>query len=123
MGRVGISLAALPAVYPVNYWFDGESIFIRTDGDSVLADLALKDEVIAFEVDEIDPFEHSGWSVLATGRVRDVDSDDITSGLDPSMIPRFAPGGENVIAITPAFLSGRRVGPAVHAPPAGRQTR
>jgi nitroimidazol reductase NimA-like FMN-containing flavoprotein (pyridoxamine 5'-phosphate oxidase superfamily) len=109
VGRVGISKAALPAVFPVNYWFDGEVIFIKTGAESALLSVALDDEVVAFEIDEVDQFEHTGWSVLVTGLANAVPIPD-ESESTAAPIPRWAPGeGDAIVALTPSFVSGRRI--------------
>jgi len=109
VGRVGISSAALPAVFPVNYFFDGESIFIKTGADSSLLNVALDDEVVAFEIDDVDPLEHTGWSVLVTGMANAAAlPSHHDAGAAP--IPRWAPtDADAIVAITPSFVSGRRL--------------
>ncbi len=71
VGRIIYTANALPAVQPVNYVLDGETIVIRTESRSNLA-AAGRHDVVAFEVDEIDPVRGTGWSVVVTGRAREV---------------------------------------------------
>ena len=70
-GRLGLTSGALPTILPVNYWFDGSSIYVRTSPGSKL-DAALRGAVVAFEVDDIEPMEHAGWGVVVTGIAREV---------------------------------------------------
>jgi nitroimidazol reductase NimA-like FMN-containing flavoprotein (pyridoxamine 5'-phosphate oxidase superfamily) len=68
VGRIGLSMDALPVVLPVNYALDrdGERLVLRTaEGTKLRA--ALHRSVVAFEADHIDPFSHTGWSVLVRG--------------------------------------------------------
>ncbi len=68
VGRIGLSMDALPVVLPVNYALDRERerLVLRTaEGTKLRA--ALHGAVVAFEADHIDPFSHSGWSVLVRG--------------------------------------------------------
>ncbi|MEV0831043.1 pyridoxamine 5'-phosphate oxidase family protein [Nonomuraea rubra] len=60
---------ALPAVQPVAFHLDGERIVIRTGIGSKLA-AATRNAVVAFEADEFDPEERTGWSVTVIGHAR-----------------------------------------------------
>lgn len=66
LGRIGLSIGALPAIFPVNYLIDEDSIVFRTATDTQLAE-ATGRGVLAFETGYIDPSGRSGWSVLAIG--------------------------------------------------------
>lgn len=69
IGRVVYIDRALPAITPVNFVLDGDAVIIRTGSDFALA-AALRETVVAFEVDDIDPETLNGWWVTATGRAR-----------------------------------------------------
>jgi nitroimidazol reductase NimA-like FMN-containing flavoprotein (pyridoxamine 5'-phosphate oxidase superfamily) len=71
VGRVGLSVGALPAVLPVNFALVDDAIVLRTAAGSKL-DAALVNAVVAFEVDSIDPLYHTGWSVLVQGVASEV---------------------------------------------------
>jgi nitroimidazol reductase NimA-like FMN-containing flavoprotein (pyridoxamine 5'-phosphate oxidase superfamily) len=66
VGRVGVSISALPVILPVNFMVLGESILFRTSGKSKLFHAAVG-SVIAFEVDGYDDAGSFGWSVLVQG--------------------------------------------------------
>jgi uncharacterized protein len=66
VGRVAVTVDALPAVFPVNFVLDDEAIVFRTAAGTKL-DAATANAVIAFEVDSADPLYHTGWSVLVQG--------------------------------------------------------
>lgn len=109
LGRIGLTSGALPAVLPVNFWFDGQRIYIRT-GPGTKLSAATRDTVVAFEVDDIDPLWHSGWSVMVTGVAHHVVEADELARLREMPIARWAPaGGDHVISITPELISGRRI--------------
>lgn len=109
LGRIGLTTGALPAVLPVNFWFDGERILIHTGPGTKLA-AATRDTVVAFEVDEMDGFWHTGWSVLVTGVARHLTDPAELQRTGELPIPRWAPrGGGHVVAITPELISGRRI--------------
>lgn len=67
VGRAAICTPTGPHVVPVNYTVDGDSIVFRTTPYSVLGTYAWAGD-IAFEVDDLDVDNHSGWSVVAHGR-------------------------------------------------------
>lgn len=78
LGRIGFSSRALPSVLPVDFRLDGERIVVCTTRGGTL-EAALRDAVVAFEVDELDPIDHLGWSVAVTGIATEVDT---ARGLD-----------------------------------------
>jgi nitroimidazol reductase NimA-like FMN-containing flavoprotein (pyridoxamine 5'-phosphate oxidase superfamily) len=109
IGRIGISRAALPTVLPVNYRLDGERILVITGSGSQL-DLALRNAVVAFEVDDFDTADGSGWSVVVIGFARVVADSHELERVRALPTLRWAPDGEwRVIAISIGSISGRRV--------------
>lgn len=114
LGRVGLTTGALPAVLPVNFWFDGDQILIRTSAGTKLQ-AATHDSVVAFEIDEIDPVAHTGWSVMVQGMARHVTDAGELERIRTLPLARWAPGGtgENIVAIRPEIVTGRRIHPGV----------
>ncbi|MEO3886707.1 pyridoxamine 5'-phosphate oxidase family protein [Nonomuraea sp. B5E05] len=109
IGRIVFTDRALPAVQPVNFCLDGESIVIRTSIGSKLA-AATRRAVVAFEADEFDPEMRTGWSVTAVGHAR--------AATDPAEIARLAtlplhpwtPGSrDHYIVVDAEQVSGRQV--------------
>ncbi|HEX6874820.1 MAG TPA: pyridoxamine 5'-phosphate oxidase family protein [Nocardioidaceae bacterium] len=73
VGRAAICTPTGPYVVPVNYTVqDDEAVVFRTTPYSVLGTYGWTGEV-AFEVDQIDPQSHQGWSVLAIGHAEMVE--------------------------------------------------
>jgi nitroimidazol reductase NimA-like FMN-containing flavoprotein (pyridoxamine 5'-phosphate oxidase superfamily) len=67
VGRVVYTRHALPAVLPVNFVLDADSsVLLRTSAGSDLV-RAVDGVVVAFEADEFDAANRSGWSVVVTG--------------------------------------------------------
>ena len=115
IGRVGLSAAALPVVLPVNFAFDGTDVVIRTAAGTKL-DAALRNAVVAFEVDEIDPVYHAGWSVMVTGMARELRTPDELERARALPLRPWAPGArDSYIAIPVQLVSGRRITAAVAA--------
>ncbi|MER6737919.1 pyridoxamine 5'-phosphate oxidase family protein [Streptomyces puniciscabiei] len=68
VGRLVYTRQALPAVLPVNFGLDTDfSVLVRTSATSDLV-RAVDGGVVAFEADDFNADEHSGWSVVVTGR-------------------------------------------------------
>jgi uncharacterized protein len=98
-----------PQALPVNYVVDNGRILFRTSPYSTIAKTAVEQQV-AFEVDDIDEFVETGWSVLVVGTGRAVDDPgDIPRALEDRPAP-WAPGARNLyIRIQPETVTGRRV--------------
>ncbi len=112
VGRVGITMGALPAIFPVNYRLIDGSIMFRTAPGSKMA-AAAAGAVVAFEVDDYQLADRSGWSVLAVGPAQLVDEAEATRLVLAERLEPFADGQRTaVVRIDPVFVSGRRI---VHA--------
>jgi nitroimidazol reductase NimA-like FMN-containing flavoprotein (pyridoxamine 5'-phosphate oxidase superfamily) len=110
LGRVAITSGALPTILPVNFLLEGEQILIRT-GRGTKLDAATKNAVVAFEVDQIDPIYHTGWSVVVTGRARDLTGWPEVDHL-PRLPARWVPRTTRevrLIAISVDLVTGRRI--------------
>lgn len=108
VGRLGVTDGALPTILPVNYWCDGESIYVRTSPGSKL-DAALRGSVVAFEIDDTDAMSHAGWSVVVTGVASTVTDRDELARLAHAPIPRWVPGpDEHLVSISTDLVTGRR---------------
>jgi hypothetical protein len=80
--------------------------------------------VVAFEVDEIDPLAHTGWSVVVRGVARELTDPEDAANAEGAPIARWAPGeNHRVVAIQPEIVSGRRIVPGVSAPANGAEGR
>lgn len=108
VGRVGVSVGALPAIFPVNYRvIDGHIVFRTAPGTKLSA--AAAGSVVAFEVDHFDAAARSGWSVLAVGRAEVVHDLATTFQVIDSQLEPFAGGCRtSIVRIEPSFISGRR---------------
>jgi nitroimidazol reductase NimA-like FMN-containing flavoprotein (pyridoxamine 5'-phosphate oxidase superfamily) len=116
LGRVGITFGALPTILPINFRLVGERIVFRT-GVGTKLDAGTSNAIVAFEVDDIDPFSHTGWSVVVIGEAGEVtDPDDLTE-LMKANIPRWAPSGDDrIVSVSTPMISGRRLVPGLRAP-------
>jgi hypothetical protein len=109
VGRIIYTRRALPAVELVNFALDEGDIVIRTDGNGKLA-AATRGAVVAFEADQVDPADQSGWSVTAIGPSREVTDPDELARLRTIGLRPWAPGErDHFICISPVMLNGRRL--------------
>ena len=108
VGRLGLSVGSLPVILPVNYVLDGRTIVFRSEtGEKTRA--AEQSVVACVEVDQYDRFEHSGWSVLATGRLGLVELD-LAADYERLPLAAWALKGETRFVEMPIeLLSGRVV--------------
>lgn len=114
VGRVAVSMGALPAILPVNYAvMDGDVVF-RTGPGSKL-DAAVSGAVVAFEVDRIEIVPHGGWSVLVVGVARPIsDPDDLARAERLPLVPWADSQRDTFVRIESARITGREL--TVHPP-------
>ncbi len=109
VGRVAITMHALPVIFPVNYAVIDATIVFRTSSGSKLA-AATGQAVVAFEVDDYERTDRSGWSVLVVGRSKVVHDLDVTAKILATDLEPWAGGRRtDLVRITPGFVSGRRI--------------
>ena len=119
VGRVVYTADALPAVTPLNYALDGRSIVFRTMATSRLA-TAIRDSVVAFEVDHIDRATQCGWSVVATGVARACEDSDARDRLSRLGVRPWVAGPRDLFfVVTPQIVTGLRVGRGASGRPEG----
>ena len=78
IGRIAVATAGRgPLVVPVNYVVDRDAIVFRSDEGDKLDALLVAGAQASFQVDFLDPAHHTGWSVLISGVVEEVDLADV----------------------------------------------
>jgi nitroimidazol reductase NimA-like FMN-containing flavoprotein (pyridoxamine 5'-phosphate oxidase superfamily) len=109
LGRVAVTIGALPAILPVNYaMLDGDVVFRTADGTKLRA--ALERAVVAFEIDGIDEIERRGWSVLVVGHASPIRLADELAEARRLDLRAWAPGDrDHYVRITTGMISGRRI--------------
>jgi len=112
VGRVAVSIGAVPAVFPVNYGvLDGDIVF-RTGAGTKL-DAAVRRSVVAFEVDDVDLGTHQGWSVLVVGMADEIRDRTVLARSELLAVRPWARGPRHhVVAVRPQVVTGRRIAPA-----------
>jgi nitroimidazol reductase NimA-like FMN-containing flavoprotein (pyridoxamine 5'-phosphate oxidase superfamily) len=105
IGRLAVAVEdAPPLVVPVNYVLDGEIVVFRTGPGTKL--FALRDTPVSFQVDLIDPFHRTGWSVL----IRGVAYEAIDREVAHLVVEPWAAGDKrHWIRVLPTAITGRRI--------------
>ena len=102
VGRMALSVRALPVIVPVQYHLDGRKLAVCL-GHHSLPGQALDATIIALAADSIDPVTRSGWLVQVQGR---------------SVVPRrlridsdcgWPTSTAQVVEIEPGRISGHRM--------------
>lgn len=119
VGRVGVNVDHYPVVIPVNFALDGDSLVFRSGtGDKLNR---IHGSKVSFEVDEIDPVHHTGWSVLVKGVAHGLNvgaDQDLAERAEAAGAKPWAPGDrEYLVRIVPDEITGRRIHPE-QSPPA-----
>lgn len=105
VGRIAVALPGeSPLVVPVNYVVDDDVVVFRTDPGSKLD--RLHEVAVSFQIDLIDPFHRTGWSVLVRGEAREATVDEAEH-----VHVRSWAGGPKLhwVRITPTAITGRRI--------------
>jgi nitroimidazol reductase NimA-like FMN-containing flavoprotein (pyridoxamine 5'-phosphate oxidase superfamily) len=75
VGRIAMRGEDAPEMRPINFVLRGDDVIIRT-GDGLILAAAQRGESAGFEIDDIDPIEHTGWSVIVTGKLFELPTDE-----------------------------------------------
>jgi nitroimidazol reductase NimA-like FMN-containing flavoprotein (pyridoxamine 5'-phosphate oxidase superfamily) len=110
VGRLAYCDQDGPLAVPVNYVVHDGMVLFRTSPHTSLGQHA-RSAAVAFEVDEIDDFSQSGWSVLVRGPAEYVDPDDLPTGRNSRPVP-WPQGVRTLhVRIRPLSITGRRLLP------------
>jgi hypothetical protein len=109
--RVGrftyVARAGVPDVVPVNYALVGHDVIIRS-GPGPKLQAAERQDVVAFEVDDIDEDGHRGWSVVVHGKATALSRTE-QGQLPADALPWASGPRTHVIRIHTARITGRRL--------------
>lgn len=121
IGRVGVSVGALPAIFPVRFALLVHDIVFRTGPETLLADVATN-AVVAFEADSLDDDQGAGWSVLVVGRAAVIEgAAELETARELPLEPWSSHEGDQFICIPAELISGRAFATSSsHFPTLGR---
>jgi uncharacterized protein len=112
VGRVGVTMEALPTILPVNFVVFDEGVLFQTAAGTKL-DAAVRGAVVAFQVDAYEAEGTAGWSVLLIGKANEItDPGDLHRAEVAAMTPCPTAGGPlHYVHVRGEQISGRRFGP------------
>jgi len=108
VGRLAVSVADHPDIFPINFLIDHATIVFRTAEGTKLA-AATTCPRVAFEVDGYQPDAGEAWSVVVKGRAEEIKN--VYEVLDLMAFPLFpwhAGPKHRFVRIVPNEISGRR---------------
>jgi nitroimidazol reductase NimA-like FMN-containing flavoprotein (pyridoxamine 5'-phosphate oxidase superfamily) len=111
VGRLGFSSRGLPVIHPLNYFLHGHTAVFRCD-DGEKARLAEQGVVACLEVDAADAMGHTGWSVLATGRLGVVPEDRLAQARRLPLTAWASDEADVFVELTIDLLTGRSIRPS-----------
>lgn len=109
VGRLAVSVAGKPDIFPVNYRVDDETILVKTAAGLKLAASVLG-TAVAFEVDALDELHHLGWSVVVRGSATEVEGTEELLAANDQLIEPWAAGPKDrYLRIVSSHITGRRL--------------
>ncbi|GAB4079194.1 pyridoxamine 5'-phosphate oxidase family protein [Modestobacter muralis] len=109
VGRIAFTEGAMPTIQPASYALRGDDVVIPTGLGSKMA-AGSRGAVLAFEVDEYDLVERTGWSVTVIGPSRLVIDPGQVAALDALGVHPWLPTTTHgYIALHMTVVSGRRI--------------
>ncbi len=108
VGRLAISIADHPDIFPVNYLVDHGSVVFRTAEGTKLAGSVLG-VAVAFEIDGYDADSGEAWSVVLKGRATEIEAmHEVFDAIELPLFPWHASPKHRFVRILPDELTGRR---------------
>jgi hypothetical protein len=109
IGRIAFTEGAMPAIQPASFALRGEDVLIPTGLGSKMA-AGSRGAVLAFEVDDYDLAERTGWNVTVIGPSRLISDPDQVRTLDALGARPWAPASTHCyITLRMAVIRGRRI--------------
>ena len=108
IGRMAVSIAGEPDIFPVNYVVDDRSVVFLTAEGTKLAGAVLG-VAVAFEIDAADPLFHTGWSVILRGPAHEVEKLDELMAVEDLPLRPWAAGPKRRYVRIQGAVSGRRI--------------
>jgi nitroimidazol reductase NimA-like FMN-containing flavoprotein (pyridoxamine 5'-phosphate oxidase superfamily) len=109
VGRIGVSIGALPAIGPVFITVVDGVVAFRTGPGTKLA-AASAGAIVALEVDRVDEATGEGWSVLVRGVAHEVTDSDRDPAVRGRLRETWIDGAPmHLVEISPDLVTGRRL--------------
>jgi hypothetical protein len=108
VGRLAVSIANHPDVFPINYVVDHETVVFRTAEGTKLA-AAVLGTAVAFEIDGYDAETREAWSVVIKGWAVEIEQMyDLFDARDLPLFPWNAAPKHRFVRVSPSETTGRR---------------
>jgi hypothetical protein len=101
VGRIALSVRALPAILPVQYYVDRDWLAICL-GHHRVPPQTVNDTVVAFAADAIDAEQRTGWTVQVQGVARLFDTIGVQTDCGQ-------PAAGQVVRLEPATITGHHI--------------
>ena len=108
VGRLAVSIADRPDIFPINYVVDHGAVVFRTAEGTKLA-AAVLGTAVAFEADGYSVAKGEAWSVVVKGRAAEIESiREVFEAVDLPLFPWHAAPKHRFVRIEPEEITGRR---------------
>ncbi|WP_334171984.1 pyridoxamine 5'-phosphate oxidase family protein [Sinomonas sp.] len=108
VGRLSISGAEYPELFPINYVVDRGTVVFRSDPGTKIA-ASMDRARVAFEVDGFEPATNEAWSVVIKGGLEPVlQTTEIVDALTLPLFPWQHGSKAFFVRIVPVALTGRQ---------------
>lgn len=105
-GRLALSVANQPDIFPINYLAHNHKLLLRTNPGAKLAELTINDTV-AFEIDGL--ADDQAWSVVLKGTARVIESQsEIDAVMNLPLKPWVQTLKYTFVEISPSSVRGMR---------------
>ncbi len=108
VGRIAWSDGGRVMVFPLNFVLEGDSIFVRTPSEAILA-AARTHPTLTFQGDDFEPGVRTGWTVLVSGPAEEVEPGAEADRVGELVKPWRGNGSLRVLRIRVETVSGRRL--------------
>ncbi len=108
VGRLAVTIAERPDIFPVNFVVDHGTVVFRTAEGTKLA-AAVLGRAVAFEVDGFDADAGEAWSVVIKGRAIEIEHMfEVFEASELPLFPWLASPKPRFVRIEPESVTGRR---------------
>jgi uncharacterized protein len=106
VGRLAVTLAGQPEIFPVTYVVDHGSVVFRTAAGTKLA--AIRGAAVAFEADGVDHDAGIAWSVVIKGHAEEITElhEQVAAARLP-LYPLHPSAKPHVVRVRPLHVTGR----------------
>ena len=109
LGRIALSVGALPAIYPIRFALLGRDPVFRTHPQAGLVE-ATSGNVVCLQADDADPDGDDGWSVMVTGPAEVLSEPEVLAEARELPLPPWVGAADAFVRIGAVMVSGRRLG-------------